>query len=68
MAIQDWWEVKSPVALKLVIPFLIRKKDSMPKGKELLVKSTNKKDGCCFIYLKDGHIVQDCLDNKKGVK
>ena len=44
------------------------RKDHKPKGEESLVKSTDKKDGRCFIYHKEGHLARDCHDNEKGAE
>ena len=48
------------------LPFY--KKDSKHREEESSVKNTDRKDMRCFNCHKDGHLAQDCLDNKKGVE
>ena len=44
------------------------KKNKQSKGEDSAIKSTDKKDGRCFLYHREGHMAQDCLNNKKGAK
>jgi hypothetical protein len=41
------------------------KKNKQSKGKDSAIKSTDKKDGRCFLCHREGHMARDCPDNKK---
>ena len=44
------------------------KKNKQSKGEDSAIKSTDKKDGRCFLCHREGHMVRNCPDNKKGVE
>ena len=44
------------------------KKNKQSKGEDSTIENTDKKDGCCILCHKEGHMAWDCPDNKKGAE
>ena len=43
-------------------------KNKQSKGEDSAIKSTDKKDGRCFLWHREGYMARDCPDNKKGAE
>ena len=44
------------------------KKTKQSKREDSKIKSTDKKDGRCFLCHREGHMARDCPDNKNNAK